>query len=64
MVKSYQIPVAGHRQIGIGGPTRVLCDPSQEVSHDFFGRDAADRPRKGVDRLSAEMDKAIEAEVS
>lgn len=38
-------------------------DPGHRISHDFFGRDDLDSPRRGVDVLTALLARAEAAEV-
>jgi hypothetical protein len=58
------MPVHSYRQKGVGGPLRILHDPSEKITHDFFDRDELDAPRRGVDVLSGLLRKAAQAEVS
>jgi len=63
-IRSCRLPVHSYRQRGVGGPLRMLHDPSEKITHDFFDRDELDAPRRGVDVLSGLMKRAEEAEVS
>jgi hypothetical protein len=62
-IRSSRLPVHSYRQKGVGGPLRILHDPSEKITHDFFDRDELDVPRRGVDLLSGLLKRAEEAEV-
>jgi len=62
-IRSCRLPVHSYRQKGVGGPLRILHDPNEKITHDFFDRDDLDVPRRGVDVLSGLMKRAEEAEV-
>jgi len=64
LVKTFRLPQSSYRQLGAGGPLRILHDPGQKLSHDLFERDAMDSPRRGIDVLTGLLARAEAAEVS
>ncbi|KAJ9108886.1 hypothetical protein QFC21_000207 [Naganishia friedmannii] len=56
--KHFRIPTAAYRQLGAGGPLRMIPDPSQSLIFDAFGRDEDLPDRRTTDKLGVHLDAA------
>lgn len=64
IIQHFQSSPASYRQLGAGGPLRMITDPSQPRIFDAFGRDERAPDRRSADKLGIHIDKAEDAIVS
>lgn len=62
--KHFRLTIAAYRQLGAGGPLRMIPDPSQNLIFDAFGRDQDVPDRRTTDKLGGHLDAAEVASVS
>jgi hypothetical protein len=60
----FELPPAAFRQLGAGGPLRMVVDPSQKRIFDAFSRDEQTPDRRTTDKLRANISTAEDAVVS
>ncbi|KAJ9101911.1 hypothetical protein QFC19_004992 [Naganishia cerealis] len=61
--KHFQLPIAAYRQLGAGGPLRLIPDPSQKLVFDAFRRDADQPDKRTTDKLASHLDAAESASI-
>ncbi|KAJ9125231.1 hypothetical protein QFC22_000186 [Naganishia vaughanmartiniae] len=61
--KHFRLPTAAYRQLGAGGPLRMIPDPSQDLMFDAFGRDQDLPERRTTDKLGVHLGAAEVASI-